>query len=213
MSDTETRDQSAPAVRLDGVTVRYERGAEPAIADVSFDLSHGAGLLICGPPGSGTSSLLRALLGLVPSSGLIEVLGRPAGEREALRHIGWAPARWPVSDGLTARGVVALVASLRCLKSPGEIADDLLARVGLADDRRKADRLEIEDARRLSLACALAGDPDLLILDDPWEFPETVAEITAALRRGASVLAASHDPGGLPALLGRTLPIGDEVGA
>ena len=69
--------------------------------------------------------------------------------------------------------------------------------------------LEIEDARRLAPACALAGDPPLLVLDDPWEFPETRRQIELARERGAAVLAASGDPGGPPALLGRTLALAE----
>jgi ABC-type Mn2+/Zn2+ transport system ATPase subunit len=73
--------------------------------------------------------------------------------------------------------------------------------------RRSSDleALEIEDVRRTSLACALIGEPDLLVLDDPWEFPETYAAVRRAMARGAAVLAASSDPGGLPGLLGASI--------
>ena len=49
----------------------------------------------------------------------------------------------------------------------------------------------------------------LLVLDDPWEFPETTAAIRRAMARGAAVLAASKDPGGLPALLGASMHLVD----
>jgi ABC-type Mn2+/Zn2+ transport system ATPase subunit len=75
------------------------------------------------------------------------------------------------------------------------------------------ERIEIEDARRTSLACALVGEPDLLVLDDPWEFPETVAAVRRAMDRGAAVLAASSDPGGLPALLGASIRLDEGVPA
>jgi len=65
-------------------------------------------------------------------------------------------------------------------------------------------RLDAEGFRRLSLALAIAGDPDVVVLDDPWALTETLAEIRRARARGATVVAASRRPAGLgPALGGR----------
>lgn len=209
-------DGGGPAVLAEDLLVRYERGAEAAVHGVSLRLERGAGLLVLGPPGSGKTSLLRGLLGLAPTVGNALVLGRPPGDRSALARIGWAPADLPVPGGLTVRQVVTLVTRLRRVPAPESAADALMDRMAISAPGAFAERIEIEDARRLTLACALAGDPDLLVLDDPWEFPETRAEIRAALARGASVLAAAHEPGGLVELLGASaeLPsVGEEVEA
>jgi ABC-type branched-subunit amino acid transport system ATPase component len=80
---------------------------------------------------------------------------------------------------------------------------------GVEHPDTRVESLEVEDVRRTSLACALIGEPDLLVLDDPWEFPETTAAIRRAMARGAAVLAASKDPGGLPALLGASMHLVD----
>jgi hypothetical protein len=57
----------------------------------------------------------------------------------------------------------------------------------------------------------VAGDPELVVLDDPWLFPETLREIAAARARGAAVLAASSRPGGLASALGGRLDLRDGV--
>jgi ABC-type multidrug transport system ATPase subunit len=175
------------------------------VSGVSLALGPGDGLLVTGAAGSGKTSLLRGLLGLAPRRGLAEVLGRPAGAPDALRRVGYAPARRPFPPGPSTLEVVALVAHLRGLPDPPVAALDAAERAGVAEPERAAAALDVEEARRAALACALAGDPQVLVLDDPWEFPETRAEIAAARARGAAVLATSREPGGLGALLGRSL--------
>lgn len=103
---------------------------------------------------------------------------------------------------------LGLVAALRGV--PRSEVVPTLERCGIATAvGRRIHALEPEEVRRLSLACALIGDPEGIVLDDPWEFPETVAALARALDRGATVLVASPDPGGFPALLGRTLTLID----
>ncbi len=190
-------------IRARAIEVRYQRGGALAVAGVNIDLRAGAGLLITGPRGSGKSSVLRAVLGLAGPGGDISVLGAPPGDPETLRRIGWAPQSWPFAFGLRAREVVEMVAQLG--------GHDRVAALGAIEEAGverpdvRVERIEIEDARRTALACALVGEPDLLVLDDPWEFPETIAAVRRAMARGAAVLAASSDPGGLPALLGASI--------
>ena len=194
-------------MRADGLEVRYQGGPQAAVAGVSFALGPGEGLLLVGPAGSGKTSVLRGILGLVRVSGTVELLGRPPAASDALRRVGYAPQGAFVAGGLSAAEHVRLVARLRGLADPA--AADALSRAGLAGAERQATRLDVEEMRRLALACAIAGEPEVLVLDDPWEFVETEAEIAAARRRGAAVLAASHDPGGLPRMLGRTLALAE----
>ncbi len=187
--------------------VRYQRGGAFGVQGVGFDIPPGTGLLITGDKGSGKSSVLRAVLGLAGPGGDITVLGAPPGDPATLRRIGWAPQSWPFAYGLKAREVVQMVAALG--GHDAAAASEAIERAGVERPDQRVESLEIEDARRTSFACALIGEPDLLVLDDPWEFPETVAEIRAAMARGAGVLAASSDPGGLPALLGASIRLSE----
>ena len=102
--------------------------------------------------------------------------------------------------------------SPRCVPAPAAATDDALARAGLAyvGDWRTS-RLDAEGFRRLSLALAIAGDPDLVVLDDPWVLADTLREIAAARARGAAVLVAAQRPGGLGPALGRRLVLVDGV--
>lgn len=190
-------------IRARAIEVRYQRGGALAVNGVNIDLRRGAGLLITGDRGAGKSSVLRAVLGLAGPGGDITVLGAPAGDPPTLRRIGWAPQAWPFSFGLRGREVVRMVAELGGHTAAD--ADRMIDEMAVENPDARVEALEMEDVRRICMACALIGDPDLLVLDDPWEFPETTDAIRRAMARGAAVLAASSDPGGLPALLGASI--------
>lgn len=190
-------------IRARAIEVRYQRGGALAVNGVNIDLRCGAGLLITGDRGAGKSSVLRAVLGLAGPGGDITVLGAPAGDPPTLRRIGWAPQAWPFSFGLRGREVVRMVAELGGHTAAD--ADRMIDEMAVENPDARVEALEMEDVRRICMACALIGDPDLLVLDDPWEFPETTDAIRRAMARGAAVLAASSDPGGLPALLGASI--------
>lgn len=194
-----------------GIEVRYQRGGALAVSGVDLDLAPGKGLLITGGHGSGKSSVLRAVLGLAGPGGDTTVFGLPPGHPEALRRIGWAPQSWPFTYGLRADEAANMVARLKG-HGPDEAAAAMEA-AGFTATGKPAPLLEIEESRQLALACALIGKPDLLVLDDPWEFVETETAIRSAMARGCAVLAASSDPGGLPALLGATLALAEGVPA
>ena len=197
--------EAAPAVSARHLGVRYARGAEAALTGVDLTLPRGGGLLVTGPPGSGKTSLLRAVLGLVPADGELSVLGGAPGDPAVARRIGYAPEGRPVEPRLSAREIVVLVARARGA-APGE-ADAALGAVGFLDPSRPSGRLDPEEMRRLTLACARLGAPDLLVLDDPWEMPETVETIEEARERGAAVLVACGEPGVLAGLADGTLAL------
>ena len=196
-------------IRARAIEVRYQRGGALAVSGVNLDLRAGSGLLITGDRGSGKSSVLRAVLGLAGPGGDITVLGSPAGDPAALRRIGWAPQAWPFTFGLRGREVVRMVAELG--GHGAEAADRAIEQMAVDAPDARVESLEMEDVRRICMACAIMGDPDLLVIDDPWEFPETTDAIRRAMARGAAVLAASSDPGGLPGLLGASIHLVEGV--
>lgn len=202
-------DSQGAVVRADDVVVQFPGGKSPALGGVSFRLEAGEGLVVAGDEGSGKSALLRAIVGVVvPTYGQISVFGGPPRAEVTRRRVGFGAETRPFPAGLRSRDVLDLVALIR--GHAGTPTQPLLERVGAPGVAlTRVERLEVEDARRLSLACALIGDPDLLVLDDPWEFPETIHEIAAARARGAAVIVGSIDPGGFPALLGRTLTLAE----
>ncbi|MFN8122670.1 MAG: ATP-binding cassette domain-containing protein [Thermoleophilia bacterium] len=191
------------AIAVTDLEVRYQGGPEPALRGVTLSVPAGSGLVVTGPEGCGRTSLVRAVVGLVtPSAGSVEVLGgSPVMDPSIRRRVGYGPEKHPFPSVMRAAEAVRLVAAVRGV--PRDAASEVLERVGLeAPQDRRIDRLEVEDVRRLSLACAVVGDPEVLVLDDPWEFPETVEILSAAAARGATILVATPDPGGFPALLG-----------
>ena len=199
--------EPSPAIAVEGLEVVYQRGGEPAVVGLTFQVPPGGGLLLAGGEGAGKTTVLRAVLGLVPFTGTVAVLdGRP-GDDDVARRIGYGPQGRRFMEGHTARDVVRLVAALRTGGRAHEGAEDALERAGLPPSRRGVRVLDVEESRRVALACAVAGDPDVLVLDDPWEHPETVEAIRAARGRGAAVLAATHLAGGFPELLGATLEL------
>ncbi len=186
------------------LTVRYQGTATPAITDITCDVAPGAGLCISGPEGSGKTTLIRALVGLVPpTQGSISVLGSSPRDPQLRRRIGYAPDRLPFPRGMRVIDALRIIGAIR--GTDASIADTL-TEVGLQPiDRRIIDGLELGDIRRVSLACAIHGSPELLILDDPWEYPETMDIIERARTAGTTIIIASPDPGGFPDLVGAHL--------
>ena len=204
---------SAAVVEAEDLEVRYHGGPEPAVRGVSLALAAGEGLLVSGSAGSGKTSLLRGLLGMVEHRGRAAVLGAPVGAPTARGRVGYGPQGDGFAAGLRVREVVRALAALRPgTAAAGDLADDALGRAGLAyvGDWRTS-RLDAEGFRRLSLAMGIVGDPPIVVLDDPWVLSETLREIAAARARGAAVLVAAQRPAGLAPALGRRIVLADGV--
>ena len=207
-----------PLVAAEGCSVRYQRGAQAAVDGVTFAVGPGDGLLVTGAEGAGKSALLRAIAGLVRAEGRLEVVGTAPADAARQGRVGFGPQGRTFADRRTPRELVRLVAALRTRSwpqaDPRALAEEALERAGLEPAGRDARALELEDVRRLALACAIAADPPVVLLDDPWEFRETHAECRSVRERGGCLMIATDDPGGLPALVdGRVLRLVEGVPA
>jgi phosphonate transport system ATP-binding protein len=184
------------SLRLVGLRKEYVRGA-PVLRDVSIDFAGKGMTAIIGPSGTGKSTLIRCVNGLVaPTAGKILFLGqdlaslRGSALRAARRRIGMVFQEYNLVERLTAIenvlcGRLGYVSAWRAWlrRYPQEDVDgafDLLESVGLADRAgQRADALSGGQRQRIGIARALMQRPDLLLADEPTSSldPKTSVEI------------------------------------
>jgi len=205
---------------LRATDIRVSFGGVRAVDGVSLDVRPGEVLGLVGPNGSGKTTFLNALTGVVPASGDLEIAGRKVelGTPGRARKVGMlrtyqAPQTYDhlscIEDVLVStadRTLTGTTASwflrpavVRHERERWRIANDALARVGLADvAETPARRLTYGQRRLLELARAIAGDPTVLLLDEPsagLDAAET-AQLSGYLRGlrddGVSLLVIDH---------------------
>ena len=180
----------------------WGRRAHVALADVDLRVESGESHALLGPNGSGKSTLLRVLLGLLlPSSGEAHLFGRPAGDPASRRGVGFLPEQTTLHAYLTCAESIALQASLHGASraEAKRRAAALLERVGLAGAATRPTReLSLGMRRRVGLAAAFAGQPRLLILDEPTAGMDPLAreQVVELLREhvagGGTLVVTSH---------------------
>jgi len=163
-------------ILIDGLTKRFPSGwpgLPPAtvLDGLSLSVHRGEIYGFLGPNGSGKTTTLKILMGLVRSTcGRVEVLGRPAGDVQARRQIGFLPEGPYFYDYLTAEEFLAFYGRLAGLERAelGRRIDHLLGVVGLTEARaRQLRKFSKGMLQRIGLAQALIHDPELVILDEP----------------------------------------------
>ncbi|WP_309136379.1 ABC transporter ATP-binding protein [Nocardioides campestrisoli] len=173
------------------------RGETEVLPGISLDVGRGVtGLL--GPSGCGKTTLMRCLVGAQQvRSGTVEVLGLPAGSPPLRSRIGYVTQSASVYDDLTVAENLRFFA--RVLGVGRGDVDAALAAVDLTELRgRVVGRLSGGQRSRVSLAVALLGSPDLLVLDEPTVGLDPVLrrDLWALFHRlaagGAAVLVSSH---------------------
>ncbi|WP_332897547.1 ABC transporter ATP-binding protein [Haladaptatus sp. CMSO5] len=185
------------AIELTDVTKRY--GDTVALKQLSLRVEQGEIYGFLGPNGAGKSTTINLLLDFIrPTAGTVTVLGHDA-QQESLavrQNTGVLPEGFSVYNRLTGRKHVEFAIES---KNATDDPDALLKRVGLAGDGdRKAGGYSKGMRQRLALAMAIAGSPDLLILDEPSTGldPNGAREmrriITEERDRGATVFFSSH---------------------
>jgi len=208
------------------VTVRHAAvgyDGREILHDVSFEVGAGEVVAILGANGSGKSTLIRTILGLTPlTRGEIDLFGTPQRRFRDWARVGYVPQRLGAGSGVPAT-VGEIVASGR------------LARRGIFRMSRAADKTAVRDAltdvglldrindpvttlsggqqQRTLIARALAGQPDLLVLDEPTAGVDAASQeaFAAALSRfqstGGAILLVAHELGPLRPLIDRAVVV------
>jgi ABC-2 type transport system ATP-binding protein len=178
--------------------LRVVRGGRVALDEVSAAITGGLVTGLLGPSGSGKSTLMRAIVGVqCVDSGRVLVLDEPAGSPPLRRRVAYTTQAPSVYGDLTVRENLRYFA--RILGAPRQRVDEAVETVGLgADADRVVNELSGGQRARASLASALLGRPEVLVLDEPTvgldpvlrrDLWATFRELAAA---GATLLVSSH---------------------
>ena len=159
----------SPAIRVTGLQKSY--GELQVLNGVDFTVASGSIFALLGSNGAGKTTVVRILTTLLKpdggtaSVGGFDVLAEPARVRGSISLTGQFAA---VDEILTGRENLVMVAKLRRVKNPGQVADDLLERFGLTDAAgRRVSTYSGGMRRRLDIAMSLIGDPPVIFLDEP----------------------------------------------
>jgi ABC-2 type transport system ATP-binding protein len=195
MPDTEDA-----VIRIQDLRVR--RGGKTVLPGVSLDVRRGVVTGVLGPSGSGKTTLLRSIVGVqIVEGGQVDVLGRPAGTPELRRRVAYVTQAPSVYGDLTVRENLTYFA--RVLGVPVEQVDNAIATVGLETKgaqlvRQLVVTLSGGERSRVSLAAALLGDPDVLVLDEPTVGLDPVLrrdlweQFRSLAAQGKTVLVSTH---------------------
>ncbi len=164
------------AIVVEGLTKVFRPGwpglpSFSALAGLSLSVNQGEIYGFLGPNGSGKTTTLKILMGLMRATGgRAEVLGKPAGDVQVRRRIGFLPESPYFYDYLTAEEFLAFYGHLAALDRGelGRRVNHLLELVGLTDARtRQLRKFSKGMLQRIGLAQALIHDPELVVLDEP----------------------------------------------
>jgi ABC-2 type transport system ATP-binding protein len=147
--------------------LRVNRGHREVLHNLTFDLPSGKVTGLLGPSGSGKTTMLRALLGVQHiTSGTVTVLDLPAGHPQLRSQVGYASQAASVYDDLTVLENLRYFSA--AVRAPGDDIDRVVDAVDLAGQASQlTGRLSGGQRSRVSLAVAMLGSPQLLVLDEP----------------------------------------------
>jgi ABC-2 type transport system ATP-binding protein len=189
---------SAPAIRCQSLVKRY--GTKLAVAGIELTVELGECFGLLGPNGAGKTTTVEMLEGLTePDAGTVELFGVPwrnGQDRELQERLGVQLQETQLADKLTVEEVLRL---FRSFYRKGRRVDDLIRELDLeAERKQRYHKLSGGQKQRVALGTALAGDPELLFLDEPTTGldPRARQTLWGILQRfqqgGRSVLITTH---------------------
>src|SRR3954463_6909318 len=189
---------SAPAIRCESLVKCY--GDKLAVAGIELTVEVGECFGLLGPNGAGKTTTVEMLEGLTkPDSGKVELFGlawRTGQDREMQERLGVQLQDTQLADKLTVEEVLRL---FRSFYRKGRSVDELVSELDLAEERQQQyHKLSGGQKQRVALGTALAGDPELLFLDEPTTGLDPRARqalwsiVQGFQRRGRSVLITTH---------------------
>lgn len=196
-------------IEVEGLNVA--RGGRRVIEDASFTVSRGAYMGVVGPNGGGKTTLLQAVLGIIPrESGSIRILGTPIEEFDEWSRLAWVSQhsisfdeRFPINVrelvGLGRINRSNLAKPLK--KEDWAKVDEVLGFMGISDlAERRVGHLSGGQKQRVFVAKALVRDPEVLILDEPVAGVDAEAQELFYMklsdlngRQGTTIVIVSHD--------------------
>lgn len=211
--------QLTPAPLLDLRSASFGYADRRVVSDVDLTVHPGEVVALLGPNGSGKSTLVRGILGLnAPQGGEVALFGTPLDDFDEHTRIGYVPQRHSLSASVRAT-VTEIVEVGRLPHRPWwrpqsredrEIVRAAIADVGLADRaHEEVASLSGGQQRRVLIARALAGRPEMLVMDEPTAgvdhaSQETLAAVLERLaHRGTSMLVVTHELAALEHLFTR----------
>ena len=155
----------APAISVTDLRVR--RGGRLVLPGVSVAVAAGSVTGLLGPSGSGKTTLMRSIVGVqVVEAGAVRVLGLPGGSPPLRRRVGYVTQEPSVYGDMSVRENLRYFA--RILAAPPSRVDEAIDEVDLGEQADQLTRtLSGGERSRVSLATALLGQPELLVLDEP----------------------------------------------
>ena len=188
-------------IEVKNVTKKY--GSTIAVDDVSFEVKDGEVVGFLGPNGAGKSTTMNMITGFIePTTGQIIVNGNDISKRprKAKKEIGYMPENVPLYYELTAKEFVSYMAELKLVKRSErkQEVEKVLKETGLEDVKNKLIRnLSRGYKQRVSMAGALVGNPDVIILDEPTVGldPKQITEIRSLIKelgKNHTVILSTH---------------------
>lgn len=192
------------ALQIEHLSKGFQRGKKKVLTDIQLSLQHGECIGILGANGCGKSTLLSILAGIQRAdSGSLLVNGNvylPDGKPQKNSPVGYVPQECPLIEELNAWDNLKLWYCSSPLSLEDELQNGFLAMLGLPDFlKTPVHKMSGGMKKRLSIGCALAGNPSILLLDEPGAALDLICKERIAVylnsykSQGNSILLATHE--------------------